>query len=88
MESSDRASIARAFGITLRYLRLRDGVTQEALAHESGVDRGYLGELERGRYNPTLETIYRLLPHLKVGFAEFAEEFDRTLKRARRQGKP
>jgi transcriptional regulator with XRE-family HTH domain len=70
-------------------LRLRvEALTQEALAHASGLDRGYVGELERGRYNPTLETVYRLLPHLKVSFAEFAEEFDRTLKRVRRQAKP
>lgn len=43
-----------------------------------------MGGLERGEHSPTLETIYKLLPGLKVSFPEFALEFDRILQRQRR----
>lgn len=76
-----RTVMRRAIATTVRALRSSAGITQEILAYDAGVDRGYVGALERARHSPTLETIYKLLPVLKVTFEEFAREFDRQLKR-------
>lgn len=75
-----RALIRRAFGQTVRALRKRAGIAQEQLALAASVDRGYMGGLERGEHSPTLETIYKLLPHLRVTLVEFMEEFERQLR--------
>ena len=34
-------------------------------------------------HSPTLDTIFRLLPGLRVDFVEFCQEFERILKAAR-----
>lgn len=80
-KSVTRAQFGRAFGMTVRALRLRAGVAQEALALEAGVGRAYMSALERGLHNPSLEMVYRLLPFLKVDLVEFAGEFEKHLRR-------
>ncbi len=57
------------------------------VALESGIDRGYMGGLERGRHVPTLDTIYKLLPVFRISFSQFAEAFEIALRRAQRQVK-
>lgn len=81
-----REQLRRAFADTVRILRARRDISQESLAYESGVDRGYMGSLEREKHTATLETIYKLLPVLGVTFAEFAAEFEAVLH-SRRQPK-
>jgi transcriptional regulator with XRE-family HTH domain len=39
---------------------LASGVSQEALAHDSGLDRTYLSKIERGRMQPTLNAILKI----------------------------
>lgn len=78
-----RPTVRRAFARTVRKLRLRVGKAQEQLALEAGVNRGYMGGLERGQHSPTLETVYKLLPALGVSFAEFAIEFDLALRKTK-----
>jgi transcriptional regulator with XRE-family HTH domain len=80
-----RAVIRRAFGMTLRILRLRIGLAQERMALEASMDRAYASGLERGLHTPTLETMLRLLPYLKVSFSEFAIEYEKCLRRAIRE---
>lgn len=78
-----RDKTRRAFAKTVRLLRLKAGISQELLALEAGVNRGYMGSLERGRNSPTIETVYKLLRPLGVTFSEFAHEFERVLARLR-----
>lgn len=77
----------RALSMTLRTLRLKAGIAQEALALEAGIDRGYMSALERGRYSPTLDTIYKLLGPLAITFVEFAQEYDASVRRVMRTEK-
>lgn len=76
-----------AFGQCVRELRKRLGITQEGLAMQAGIDRGYMGALERGKHSPTIGKIYQLLPALQVTFAEFAAEYDKCLRRVHREQK-
>lgn len=54
----------------MRELRLARGLTQEALAEQSGLSYKFVGEVERGGANPTLDTIESLASALGVGPGE------------------
>lgn len=56
--------VCEAFGRNLRAIRKSKGYSQERLAHETGIDRSYLGKVERGEVNITIEKIYLLADHL------------------------
>ena len=46
-------------------------MTQEALAERSGLSYKFIGEVERGKGNPTLETLHRLAVALGVDIQQF-----------------
>lgn len=52
----------RAFGERLRSLRSDhpDGLSQEDLAHLAGLHRTYVGAIERGERNLSIDNIYAL----------------------------
>jgi transcriptional regulator with XRE-family HTH domain len=54
----------------VRRLRVRQGLSQEALAADSGVDRSYVGRLERGLENPTVGILERLARVLDADLVE------------------
>ncbi len=59
-----------AFGSRVRELRTELGWTQEQLAHEAGLDRTYVGSVERGERNIALDNIWLLADTLGVQPAE------------------
>jgi transcriptional regulator with XRE-family HTH domain len=59
-----------AVAANLRRLRAERGVSTVALARDSGVARATLAQLEAGRGNPTLETLYALANALGVALAD------------------
>jgi transcriptional regulator with XRE-family HTH domain len=63
-----------AFGLRLRELREERGISQETLAHVSGVARSYLGGVERGERNVGLDNLVRLSVALRVQPAELLPE--------------
>ena len=54
----------------LRRLRVAQGVSQERLAFDSGVDRSYVGGIERQEQNPTVDVLDRLARTLGVSISE------------------
>ncbi|MBX7222318.1 MAG: helix-turn-helix domain-containing protein [Blastocatellia bacterium] len=54
------------FGKRLRQLRKSRHWSQEELAHEAGLDRSYLGAVERGEVNISLMNICALAHTLSV----------------------
>jgi len=54
----------------VRQLRVREGMSSETLAASAGVDRSYLGRMERGHANPTIEVLERLASSLKIEIGE------------------
>jgi len=69
--------IKKVFGKNLKSIRLEMGLTQEALESLTGFDRSYLGGIERGVRNPSLNAIAVLADSLGVSPARF---FDGYLK--------
>ena len=61
-------------GWNLRRLRVTRDVSQERLAFDSGVDRSYLGGLERGEENTTVDVLERLAETLTVKLSELFDE--------------
>lgn len=47
-------------GENVRRLRLAAGMTQEQLAERSGFSQQYISDLERGRRNPTVVSLWEL----------------------------
>ena len=47
-----------AFGQLLRKYRLRQGMSQEALAARSGYERAFISLVELGKTNPSLRSIF------------------------------
>jgi transcriptional regulator with XRE-family HTH domain len=64
-----RSDFQRDFGLALRRVRVRRGLSQADLGVRAGLARAYVSRLETGGANPTLATIERLaraidqLPH-------------------------
>lgn len=56
----DENTVKRQFGANLRRLRKQKGFSQEELALEADLDLTSINEIEMGRRNPTLKTIYRI----------------------------
>lgn len=54
----------------LRRIRVGRGLSQERLAFDAGVDRSYVGGLERGQENPTVDVLDRLARTLSVPIAD------------------
>ncbi len=59
-------ALAKAFGDTVRALRESKGIAQEALALAADMDRSYLGRLERGEKQPSLDVVFRVAAALEV----------------------
>ncbi len=47
-------------GRNVRRLRLAAGITQEQYAERSGFSQQYISDLERGRRNPTIVSLFEL----------------------------
>jgi len=55
-----------AFAVVLRELRRKRGLSQQALALEADVDRTFVSLLERGKRQPSLDTLFRLAAALSI----------------------
>lgn len=66
---------ARAIvGWNLRRLRVERGLSQERLALAAGIDRAYVGRVERGSENVTITTLEAMAIALAVPVADLLVE--------------
>lgn len=64
------------FGEAVRRARMAANLTQEGLADNSGLDRSYIGGVERGERNPTLSVIEKIAEGLGLPVAQLFSDFD------------
>ncbi|MBT6143438.1 helix-turn-helix transcriptional regulator [bacterium] len=61
----------KTVGNNISKLRLSKNLTQEKLAYGIGIAKSYLGYIEQGKSNPTLETLYLIADGLECEVKDF-----------------
>lgn len=63
-----------SFGKAVRAARLLQGISQEALADLAGLDRSYMGGIERGEHNVALVNIKKIATALGLTVAQVMDQ--------------
>ena len=66
MKRTYKGPLRDILGKNMRRLRAARDLTQEALAHDSGLNRTYLSAVERAERNVSIDNIGRIAKGLKV----------------------
>jgi transcriptional regulator with XRE-family HTH domain len=59
-----------AIGRAIRDARKQAGYTQEGFALAAGLDRSYMGAIERGEFNLTIETLLKITAEFGISASE------------------
>ena len=78
MTKKRKADIRDRFGFAVKLRREELELTQEDLAHQAGIHRTYLSDIERGSRNVSLINIERLAAALSVSLAELFRLVERS----------
>lgn len=66
MPARKPASLRATFATRLKQLRLERGLSQEEFAEQCGLHRTYIGSIERGERNVSIDNIERIATALGV----------------------
>ncbi len=86
--TNDMHTIRLLLGANLCRIRRARGLSQEELAEISGLSNRYIGKIERGDANPTLDILMRLATSVNVGLSEILSPIIATPERAGTQSVP
>lgn len=64
--------------LNMRRFRQSKGCSQEEFAHEAGLHRTYVSDLERGERNPTITVVDKLPVAVEVKVGELRDETCKT----------
>lgn len=64
-------NISSQIGNKIKEYRNKAELSQETLASRADISTNFLGQIERGNKNPTIETLEKILNALDVSFSEF-----------------
>src|SRR5919108_2722642 len=81
-------AFVRAVASNVRALRLQAGLTLADLAAAAGLGKSTLAQLESGRANPSVETLWAIAAALRVPFARIVEEERPSLRVVRARDVP
>lgn len=74
--------LAKVVGVRIRAQRKINKLSQDALAFACGIDRSYMGRIERGEVNITIEKLYVIADALECNPSDFLPDladFKKTL---------
>lgn len=69
----EQAELLQKFGVRVRDLRKERGLSQESFADRCGLDRTYIGGIERGERNLALKNIAAIAKALGVTISQLTE---------------
>jgi len=64
--AGQKSAAVQALGAAIRSTRRERGFSQETFAAHVGLDRSYYGAIERGEFNITLDTLWKITDGLGV----------------------
>jgi len=70
-EEYDQASLSELIAYRMKNLRIDNSLSQEQLAFEAGLDRSYVGQIERCEKNVTVVTLDKIAQSLGIDLKEF-----------------
>ncbi len=62
--------VRKAFGNRVRELRRGEGYSQEGFADVSGLHRTYIGSIERGEQNISIDNMAKLAKALRISLSD------------------
>ena len=68
-------------GLVIKSLRVRQGLSQEQLGLQCGLDQHYLSNLENGRRNPSIEVLERIASFFGYSLSSFFSEVEAAEKK-------
>jgi transcriptional regulator with XRE-family HTH domain len=77
-ENGAMANSLPRFGLVLKQARVSQGLSQVHLAALAGIERGFLGKVERGEANPSFTTLEKLAAAMKKPLSELIYDYERT----------
>lgn len=82
---SDSSNIVKQIiGKTVKAIRIKQGLSQEDLAHECDVDRSYISMIEVGRNEPSVTKIFELCRGLKIKPSDFFKLIENEYEKVRK----
>ena len=63
-------SIRKKLGVKIKQLRKSQKLTQEQLGEKAGISYKFIGEVERGAVNPSLDSLVSIASALRVNVKE------------------
>ncbi len=75
-DKSIKQKISKKIGNAIKFYRVKNSITQEALAYEVGIDRTYIGALEQGVKCASVYCLYLISQELGIKLTDL---FDFTL---------
>ena len=75
-----RSPAHQALGDAVREYRHALGISQEELGFRSRINRAYVGGIERGERNPTIEVLLRLTDALGTSLPDLFSVYERLLR--------
>jgi transcriptional regulator with XRE-family HTH domain len=73
MQGEDFKSLKKQLSINIKLLRKSQGLAQERLGLEAGVDRTVISKIEREIGNPSLEILVKIASFLGVSVTELLQ---------------
>ena len=66
MKNNEKLQILKRIGQKIRENRIEKGLSQEKLGFLSGLDRTYIGSVERGERNISILNLHRIAQALEI----------------------
>lgn len=79
-------TLKQIIGKIVKAIRIKQGLSQEDLAHECDVDRSYISMIEVGRNEPSVTKIFDLCKGLKIKPSDFFKLVEGEYEKERKNG--
>jgi transcriptional regulator with XRE-family HTH domain len=80
--------VQEILGSRIRAFRLKKGFSQESFADHCGLHRTYMGGIERGERNLTIQTILTVANGLGITMSELLSGIERQTEPSKQSSKP